>query len=101
VQIVQCSRSGPQTQAPEILLIAPPPVKALKELGELFAGAVEKSQNFGQHYARISERLGCRFINGAEIVEYDPTDGIHLGAASHTTLGHYLANWVRSYFGGS
>jgi len=100
VQIVQCSRSGPQTRAPEILLIAPPPVKALKELDELFAGAVEKSQNFGQYYARISQRLGCQFINGADIVEYDPADGIHLGAASHATFGRYLATWVRNYFGG-
>jgi lysophospholipase L1-like esterase len=101
VQIVQCSKSGPQNQPPEILLIAPPPVKTLNELGELFAGAMEKSQKFGQHYTRISQRLGCRFINGAEIVEYDPTDGIHLGAASHAAFGRYLANWVRSYFGGS
>ncbi len=101
VQIVQCSRSGPHNQAPEVLLIAPAPVKTLNELGELFAGAVEKSQNFGRYYARISQGLGCQFINGAEVIEYDPSDGIHLGAASHATFGRYLATWVRNYFGGS
>jgi lysophospholipase L1-like esterase len=101
VQIVQCSRSGPQNQAPEVLLIAPAPVKTLNNLGELFAGAVEKSQSFGRYYARISQGLGCQFINGAEVVEYDPSDGIHLGADSHAKFGRHLATWMRGYFGGS
>jgi lysophospholipase L1-like esterase len=101
VQIVQCSKSGPGNRPPEVLLIAPPPVKTLNTLGELFAGAIEKSQKFGELYAWNSKRLGCRFINAADIVEYDPTDGIHLGASSHGAFGRYLANWVRSYFGGS
>src|ERR1700730_4529155 len=100
VQIVQCSRSGPHNQAPEVLLIAPAPVKTLNELDELFAGAVEKSQNFGRYYARISQGLGCQFINGGEVVEDDTRDGIHLGAASHATFGRYLANWIRNYFAG-
>lgn len=98
VQIAQCSRSGPQNRAPDVLLIAPAPVKTLSALAELFAGAIEKSRQFGQHYARISQQLGCHFINGAEIAEYDPSDGIHFGAAGHTALGRYLANWVRSGF---
>jgi lysophospholipase L1-like esterase len=101
VQIVQCSRSGPQNQAPEVLLIAPAPVKTLNNLGELFAGAVEKSQSFGRYYARISQGLGCQFINGAEVVEYDPSDGIHLGVDSHAKFGRHLATWMRGYFGGS
>jgi lysophospholipase L1-like esterase len=80
------------------LLIAPPPVKTLNVLAQLFDGAIEKSQQFGRHYAWISQRTGCQFINGAEIAEYDPTDGIHLGIAGHATFGRHLANWVRSHF---
>jgi lysophospholipase L1-like esterase len=98
VQIIQCSQSGLQNQAPDVLLIAPAPVKTLNVLAELFEGAIEKSRRLGQHYAWISQRKGCQFINAAEIVDYDPTDGIHLGVAGHATLGRHLANWVRSYF---
>ena len=98
VRIIQCSQSGPQNQAPEVLLIAPPPVKTLSVHEELFDGAIEKSQKFGRHYARISQRTGCQFINAAEIAEYDPTDGIHLGIAGHAAFGRHLANWVRTYF---
>jgi lysophospholipase L1-like esterase len=98
VQIIQCSQSGQQNQAPDVLLIAPAPVKTLNVLAELFEGAIEKSRKLGQHYAWISQRKGCHFINAAEIVEYDPTDGIHLGVAGHATFGHHLANWVSSYF---
>jgi lysophospholipase L1-like esterase len=100
VQIVQCSKSGPENRPPDVLLIAPPPVKTLNVLEELFAGAIEKSQKFGQYYARTSLRLGCQFINAADIIEYDPKDGIHLSATSHATFGRYLANWSRNYFEG-
>jgi lysophospholipase L1-like esterase len=101
VQIVQCSQSGRQNRAPDVLLIAPPPVKTLSILGELFDGAIEKSQKFGRDYAWISQRKGCQFINAAEITEYDPTDGIHLGPPGHATLGRHLANWVRGRFASS
>lgn len=101
VQMIQCSRSGPRNQSPEVLLIAPPPVKKLGILDELFAGAIEKSEKFGKLYAWISQRLGCEFVNAGEIVEYDLADGIHLGATGHAAFGRYLASWLRSHFEGA
>ena len=98
VQMIQRSRSGPENHSPEVLLIAPPPVKKLGMLDELFSGASEKSEKFRSLYACVSQRLGCHFFNAGEIVEYDLADGIHLGVAAHAAFGRFLGTWLRSRF---
>ena len=84
-----------------MIWLAPPPVKKLGTLDELFAGAIEKSEKFGKLYSWVSQRLCCEFVNAGEIVEYDLADGIHLGATGHAAFGRYLASWLRSHFEGA
>jgi lysophospholipase L1-like esterase len=56
VDIVQKSAAGPQDKAPEVLLLAPPPVVKLKGgFAEMFAGAEPKSARFRVHVEKARE----------------------------------------------
>jgi hypothetical protein len=59
VQIVQKSETGPGSTAPQVLLLAPPPVARLTGFAEMFEGAEVKSRRFAEHYVRVAQERGC------------------------------------------
>lgn len=95
VDIVQKSETGIGGKAPEVLLIAPPPAVELTGLAEMFEGAVEKSGGFARHYRRVSNEMGCHYLNAGDHVESSALDGIHLEVDMHTRLGKAVAAKVR------
>ncbi|MGB6123176.1 MAG: SGNH/GDSL hydrolase family protein [Bacteroidota bacterium] len=95
VDIVQKSDTGIGGEAPEVLLIAPPPAVKLTSFAEMFENAVEKSGGFARHYRRVANERGCHHLNAGDYVESSTMDGIHLEADMHTRLGKALAAKVR------
>ena len=98
VQIVQKSNAG-VAGAPQVLLLAPPPVAKLTDFAEMFEGAEAKSQKFAEHYQRVASALGCPFFDASNVIISSDLDGIHFEQTEHATLGQALAVKVREIIG--
>jgi lysophospholipase L1-like esterase len=95
VQIVQKSETGPGGGAPQVLLLAPPPVGKLIGFAEMFEGAEAKSRRFAEHYARVAQERGCAFLDTGQVIVSSDLDGIHLQASEHAKLGVAVAAQAR------
>src|SRR4030095_15934985 len=96
-----CSCAG---GAPQVLLLAPPPVGKLTVVGstnfpEIFRGAEEKSKMLGQIYRRVAQEAGVAFLDTSEVIVSSDVDGIHFEADDHRKLGEAVARQVRRLFG--
>jgi lysophospholipase L1-like esterase len=89
------SRCGPQGSAPQVLLVCPPPLGRLKTFADVFEGGVEKSRALPEHYAAVSARLGCEFLDAGTLIRSSDVDGIHLEADQHAVLGRAIAERAR------
>ncbi len=99
VQIVQKSNAGIMGGAPQVLLIAPPPVGKLTAFAELFEGAEAKSQKFAEHYRRVAAELGCPFFDTSTVIVSSDLDGIHFEQSEHAQLGQAVTVKVREIIG--
>jgi len=99
VDIVQKSDCGPGERAPQVLLMAPPPVARLTEYEEMFEGAEAKSRQFSKHYRRVAEEHGCAFFDTSAVIVSSDLDGIHFGVDEHKKLGLAVADLVRQILG--
>jgi lysophospholipase L1-like esterase len=95
VEIVQKSSTGHLGGAPQVLLLAPPPVGKLTAFAEMFDGADAKSQKFAEHYRRVANDLGCHFLNTSTVIGSSALDGIHFEKSEHAKLGQAVALKVR------
>jgi lysophospholipase L1-like esterase len=86
-------------QAPEVLLIAPPPILEVGQFKETFEGGAEKSLKFGAYYADIAATFCYHFIDAGKIIKSSPVDGIHFDAREHAKLGSAVADKVMEIFG--
>src|SRR5215216_4593077 len=100
VNIAQRSGAGPDGGSPAVLLVAPPPVGALTELAQMFAGAGEKSKGFSHQYRRVAQKYGCLLLDAGEVVRASDRDGIHLEADEHRKLGEAVAALAKKSVGG-
>ena len=89
------SDSGPNHQPPQLLILIPPPLGKLTEFADMFAGGLEKSQQFSTHYQKVAEELDCPWLDVGEYVISSDVDGIHWEADQHVRLGEVVAEKVR------
>lgn len=97
VNIIQKAEAGPNGGAPEILIIAPPPVGAVYSVEEpSWLGAQKKCLELPKQYERIAARYRCHFVNSQEVLTIDDLgeDGLHLAASGHAKLGKHVAGKV-------
>ena len=94
VLAARLSRCGPRGGAPDIMLIAPPPIVETGCLKHMFSGGAAKSTGFGAHYAEVAERQACRFLNAGELIPSSPVDGVHLDEDAHRRLGTAVAERI-------
>jgi len=87
--------AAPGRTQPEVLLVAPPPIREVGWLAEKFFGGAAKSLGLGAAIRRSSERLGVAFLDAGEHIGVSPVDGLHYDAATHATLGKVIATAVR------
>jgi lysophospholipase L1-like esterase len=99
VRIVQKSNTGIMGNAPQVLLMAPPPVGKLTAFAEMFEGAEIKSRKFAEHYQRVANELGCLFLNTSTLIVSSDLDGIHFEQSEHAKLGQAVAIKVKEIVG--
>ncbi|PPS44979.1 SGNH/GDSL hydrolase family protein [Chroococcidiopsis sp. TS-821] len=100
VNIIQRSKTGPNSSAPKVLLMAPPPIGKIANDRGLFQGAEPKSKQLGKLYMQVAQRYGCAFLDTAEIIRSSDIDGIHLEASEHLKLGIKVASIINEIFAG-
>lgn len=99
VDIVQKSNTGINQEAPEVLLIAPPPTVELPMSPEVFADSSEKSRGLSKHFRRVANEKGCHLLDAGEHIESSPLDGIHFEIEMHEKLGLAIAAKVMKILG--
>ena len=93
-EVVLTLNSGRDGEAPDLLLLAPPPFGTLSEFAEMFAGGSEKSLEFARRYKDVASTRGCYFLDTGTLVRSSDLDGIHLDGSEHRKLGRALAALV-------
>jgi lysophospholipase L1-like esterase len=93
--IVLTSGCGAGEQPPKLVLLAPPPLGALKDLSGMFAGGPEKSRELGRHYSAIAAERGLPFLDLGTLFHTSDTDGVHFEADQHALIGREVARTLR------
>jgi lysophospholipase L1-like esterase len=95
LDMIRKSEAGPGGSAPQILLLAPPPLGRLTEYAEVFAGGAEKSRQLARYYREQATLYRCRFLDTSDVIASSDIDGFHLEPAEHAKLGQAVARLVR------
>lgn len=96
---VRASASGPAQTAPGLILVAPPPILEVGDLGEIFAGGEAKSLDLAVRLGAVAERLGVPFIDAGEVIGVSEVDGIHYDEPAQAALAEEFARVVQDHFG--
>jgi len=99
VDMIKSSSAGPGNAAPQILLLAPPPLGQLGDFDDMFRDAPEKSLKFAHQYERVARERNCHFLDLSGIVTTSDVDGVHLDKAEHVKLGTAVAEYVKKLIG--
>lgn len=91
------SDSGPEAQAPRVMVVAPVQVMEAGCLADIFAGASPKSAALPEQLAQIATAHGFGFADLNTVAQVDPVDGIHLSADSHAAIGAHVARAVTAF----
>lgn len=83
--------------APEVLLVAPPPLGPQTMFAEVFEGdtGIARSKGLAPAYSAIAEVAGVGFFDAGSVIATDGVDGVHLSAEAQRALGAALAEEVR------
>ncbi len=98
IRAIKGSETGPGGRAPEVLVVAPPPMQEVDWLGEMFSGGAAKSVGLGARIGQAAARQSVAFVDAGDIVESSSVDGIHMEGDSHRILGLALAKAVEAVF---
>lgn len=91
-----CGRAG---AAPEILLVAPPPIPHLTPAMRMaFEGAADKSKRLARHFSDVALQLNIHFLDAAAFIKPSITDPVHWDASAHKILGQAVADSIEPIF---
>jgi lysophospholipase L1-like esterase len=87
---------GTTYPAPQILLIAPPPLTPMPHpyFQSLFGGSHEKSAEFGKLYGDLADFMKIHFLDAGSVISTDGVDGIHFTEQNNHDLGIAVAEKV-------
>jgi len=94
IEIAQKSPCGLAGKAPDILIMAPPPLGNLTEWAETFQGGVEKSKKLAGYYESVASAYGCFFFDTSTVIQSSKLDGLHYDPEEHHKLGMAVADIV-------
>ena len=100
IDIIRASRAGPGRVAPQVMVVAPPPLVEVGDLGLIFEGGAKTSARFPAAFARLAERFGVPLVDAGKIIAVSQVDGVHYEPEAQVTLGLAMAEAVRGHFGG-
>lgn len=83
--------------APEVLLVAPPPMGPQTVFSDTFEGevGVARSEGLAPAYQAVAEAADARFFDAGSVISTDGVDGVHFTAEAQRTLGEAMAEQVR------
>lgn len=97
ITAIQNSTAVNLGHAPQILLLAPPPIRQLHGLMQLmWEDQSLESQKLALHYKQIADAFGVDFFDTGQVIEASAIDGVHLDENAHRTLGQRIANIIKS-----
>jgi lysophospholipase L1-like esterase len=99
VRMARRSACGPDGGAPEVLLLAPPPIDPTGPHADLFAGGAEKSRQLAGYFEYQARRCGCGFLDTGTVTGVGNPDGFHLDSDDHAALGKALVPVIRQALG--
>ncbi len=88
---------GPRGHAPEIMVVAPPPMlDDIKEWESIFKGAQPKSHELALQFEIVADSLEVHFFDAGAVCDCDALDGFHINDTAHQSLGTSLAREVEA-----
>ncbi len=98
IRLIRGFGAGPDGAAPAVLVIAPPPIREVGCLAEIFAGGAVKSRGLAAAIGDMASRMGAKFFDAGRIIQVSPIDGIHYEAPAQIRLGLAIADVLRDHF---
>ena len=98
VRLIRSSGYGPAGAAPQVLLVAPPPISETGCLADIFAGGAAKSQALAPAVAAVAARLKVPFLDLAGVIAVSPVDGVHYDVADMPGLAQAVAGAIGQHF---
>lgn len=97
-QMILSSDAGRAAKPPKLLILCPPAIgqqNHLPDIAAKFPNAFKDSRELPRHYEALAAALHCPFLNTQTLITAG-SDGIHLDASAHATLGKAVATVVKS-----
>ena len=98
VRLIRASGCGLEGTAPQILLVAPPPILETGCLTGIFAGGAVKSQALAPAIASLAARLQVPFLDAGAVIEVSALDGVHYDTKAAPALARACASAIRHNF---
>lgn len=98
IRVIRTAGAGPDGQAPQVLVIAPPPILEVGCLAEMFAGGAAKSHQLGGAVQTMTTRMDAGFFDAGGVIQVSPLDGIHFEAEAQVALGLAMSHTLRNHF---
>jgi lysophospholipase L1-like esterase len=98
VLVIKASLAGPNLTPPAVLLVAPPPIREIGPIGEIFWGGEAKSRTLGARIAVSAWRVGVPFLDAGHLIKVSHIDGIHYDEAEQGILARAFAGAVEDHF---
>lgn len=99
IDIVRAAKAGPRGTAPRVMIVCPPPIIEVGDLGLIFQGGAATSAEFPQAFAKLAKRFSVTLVDAGALIAVSPLDGVHYEAAAQVMLGRAMAAAVRAEFG--
>jgi lysophospholipase L1-like esterase len=96
IRLIRAAGAGPDGAAPQVLVIAPPPILEAGCLAEMFAGGAAKSHHLAAAIQAMTTRMDAGFFDAGKLIAVSPVDGIHYEAEAQVALGLAMADRVRN-----
>ncbi len=85
----------PGMPVPQILVVAPPPIRNPKgPIAPKFEGGERKCAGLAEAFRKVCDELDCHFFDAGTVITSSDVDGVHLDAEQHLTLGKALSQIV-------
>jgi lysophospholipase L1-like esterase len=91
VLAIRGSGCGPDGAAPGVILVAPPPILEVQDLGVMFAGGQAKSHDLGPRLAALARALEVPFVDAGSLIGVSEIDGIHYDEPAMAALAQAFA----------
>lgn len=95
---IRASGTGPQGSAPGVILVAPPPIIEVGDLGAMFEGGAAISHQLAPRIAAAARRLSVPCIDAGGLIAVSPVDGIHYDEPAQAALARAFAQALRTHF---